>query len=265
VMGLSILAISPTTVLISIQAFLRGLDPDMVVYPIISSTADVAISFFYVLTLTLLAKHRAPTLTFLALVTAAFTLTVANIYRLHRDDSEYRKTIREFILTLVCVSVIVNVTGYTLGRISDRLGSRPEVYAIYPAMIDTVGDVGSMTGSTATTKLSLGTMGASLGDLKGHVSEISYGWIGSFIMFMVYALVSACIYGQGVFWNLAVAVLATNLLVIPIIALISFVVGIVTFRRGLDPDNFIIPFETSLADSLTTIFLYLTVSWRYRM
>jgi len=40
---------------------------------------------------------------------------------------------------------------------------------------------------------------------------------------------------------------------------VSFSVGITTFRLGLDPDNFVIPFETSLADSLTTVILYFMI------
>jgi len=32
-------------------------------------------------------------------------------------------------------------------------------------------------------------------------------------------------------------------------------VAVLTFQRGLDPDNFVIPIESSLADGITTISL----------
>ncbi|MGQ9680131.1 MAG: hypothetical protein ACUVV4_05140 [Candidatus Bathyarchaeia archaeon] len=45
-------------------------------------------------------------------------------------------TIKEFIRTLFVVSVIVNLTGTILKQIT----SSPEVYSVYLALIDTVGD-----------------------------------------------------------------------------------------------------------------------------
>jgi cation transporter-like permease len=36
------------------------------------------------------------------------------------------------------------------------------------------------------------------------------------------------------------------------ITLITFAVGYLTYKKGLDPDNFVIPIESSLADSITT-------------
>jgi cation transporter-like permease len=49
--------------------------------------------------------------------------------------------------------------------------------------------------------------------------------------------------------------LTTNLIAVFIIVVISFAIAIATFRKGLDPDNFVIPIESSLADGITTIAL----------
>jgi len=258
-LGLSILVISPTTFLVSIHSFNRGLDPDMVVYPITSSTADVAISFIYVSLLYLITSGNKLVSMVLFLVTVVFTGTVAWFYLMYRDEREYVKTIKAFMGTLLAVTLIVNITGVMLGRISERIGDMAEIYAIYPAMIDTVGDVGSMTGSTATSKLSLGILKADMSSFKGHLSEVFYSWSGSLIMFTLYAFISASMFGFTNFRSLLATVWWTNLLVIPVISVVSFAVGIVTFRRGLNPDNFVIPFETSLADSLTTVILYLMI------
>ena len=173
------------------------------------------------------------------------------------------ETIREFVITLICVSLIVNYTGNVLKSISQRIGSTPGIYAVYPAIIDTVGDVGSIIGSTATTKLSLGLIGSSFSDIRGHFREISYGWIGSLLMFSLYSVISSTIFGSTDFSKLISTTLLTNLIVIPIIGLISFLVGIITFKRGLNPDNFIIPIETSLADSITTYVLYSVIQLIY--
>lgn len=258
-LGLSILVITPTTFLTSIHAYNRGLDPDMVVYPVTSTTADVSISFIYVSMLRLLARdHPLGNLAMLS-VAASFIGAAAWVHIRSRGKAEYDKTLREFSGTLVIVTLIVTLTGSMLGRISTRIGDTAEIYAIYPAMIDTVGDVGSIIGSTATTKLILGYYEAELSSLKSHMGEVAYAWGGSLLLFALYAIISGTAYGFKGIRSLLAVVILTNVLVVPLISLVSFSVAIVSFNRGLDPDNFVIPFETSLADSLTTVFLYLMI------
>ena len=54
--------------------------------------------------------------------------------------------------------------------------------------------------------------------------------------------------------------LATNILATVSMVFISISVAVLTFRKGLDPDNFVIPIESSLADILTTISLVIMLS-----
>jgi len=256
-LALSIVVVTPVTFLVSIQAYNRGFDPDMVVYPITSTVADVSISFIYVSILRIVSwGHPLGNLAML-LVILAFVAAALAIHARNREQLEYSKTLKEFVGTLVVVTVIVTLTGYVLGRIGEKIGDTPEIYAVYPAMIDTVGDVGSIIGSTATTKLSLGFFPSKFSSIRSHLNEISYAWIGSITLFTVYALISASAYGFGTLRSLLAVVWCTNLLAIPLIAAVSFSIGIITVKKGLDPDNFVIPFETSLADGLTTVILYL--------
>jgi len=45
-MGLSLLFVSPATLAVSVLAFRYGLDPDIIVYPIMSTFADILVLFF---------------------------------------------------------------------------------------------------------------------------------------------------------------------------------------------------------------------------
>ena len=263
-LALSIIVITPTTFLVSILAYDNGLDPDMVVYPITSTTADVSISFIYVMILRLISLESLLVSIILLTIILFFLAAAAWLHIKNLDKREYQKTLREFIGTLVLVTIIVTVTGYFLGRISERIGDTPRIYSIYPAMIDTVGDVGSIIGSTATTKLSLGYFAAEFSSIRSHLNEICYAWSGSLILFTLYAFISGIMYGFSNIVRLLAVVWCTNLLVVPLITLLSFFTGIVTFKRGLDPDNFVIPFETSLADGLTTIVLFLMILFWFR-
>ncbi len=259
-MGLSLVFISPITFLFSVFSYRRGLDPDVVVYPVISTVADIIVTACYLTVLSALTWSPHLSWWLIGAVALIFVIEVFRELRANLREEAFVETIREFALTLVLVSVIVNVTGSALGRITERIGRRPEVYIMYPAMIDTVGDVGSIVGSTATTKMALGLLPSSFPAIKDHLREIGGAWSASVIMFCLYALVSSLLYGLARFGSLFPQMVATNLLVMPMIILISYGVAIETRKRGLDPDNFIIPIETSLSDGLTTIVLLLVLT-----
>jgi mgtE-like transporter len=148
------------------------------------------------------------------------------------------------------VSFIVNVTGSLLDRIN---GTR--MVAVYPAIIATIGGVGSIIGSTATTKLALGLIKPSFSSLKEHFNEIGGAWLASIVMFLVYALLSVLISGVNTLEELLVftgQLLTTNVVAVAVMLFVAYAVAISTFRRGLNPDNFVIPVESSLADTVTT-------------
>jgi cation transporter-like permease len=93
-----------------------------------------------------------------------------------------------------------------------------------------------------------------------HSLEIASAWVASVIMFILYALFSSLIYGREGLLRLLLQVLTMQIIVVPLIILTSFGTAIVTRKRGLDPDNFVIPVETSLSDGLTTIGLLITLT-----
>ena len=53
---------------------------------------------------------------------------------------------------------------------------------------------------------------------------------------------------------------ATNIVAASCIILIAYAVGILTYRKGWDLDNFVIPIESSLADTITTISLLIVLN-----
>jgi mgtE-like transporter len=55
--------------------------------------------------------------------------------------------------------------------------------------------------------------------------------------------------------SLFAILLVANAIAVAAIVLLSYSISILTFKRGLDPDNFVIPIESSFADSITTIAL----------
>lgn len=256
-MALSLVFISPITVAVSVLSFRRGLDPDVTVYPIISTVADIVVTACYILVLNAFFSLSYTGYYLIGVFNLVFLCLV--LYILSKDvrEEEFVKTIKESFLTIALVAFIVNVTGSFLARITEVVGSRPEIYIVYPALIDTIGSVGSIVGSTATTKLILGTLKSSFSSIKQHLNEIGGAWAASLVMFMLYSIISSVTQGMVVFEFLRFTALlfATNILAALSMVIIAYAIGVLTYRKGWDPDNFVIPIESSLADTITTIAL----------
>lgn len=252
------LANSLITIEIAFISFKKGLDPDVIVYPVMSTVADIVITLCYVFTLNLFFLSGSIG-RYIVIFLGVLLITLAlDVLPRCIHDQGFVKTIKESLLTLVFVAFIVNVTGTVLKNISEIVGRRKEIYTVYPALIDTVGDVGSVVGSTATTKLALGLLKPSFHAIRNHVARISATWVASMIMFIVYSVLSLLTQGMftlHAFLGFTALLLTVNVIAVSAIVLISYAVAILTFKRGLDPDNFVIPIESSLADSITSIAL----------
>jgi len=261
-MAISLLVISPLTIIIAFSSFKKGLDPDIIVYPIESTVADILITSCYALMLSIFLQLNIGWFVVLAICVAFMSIATLIFYK-NRREVEFVKTIKEAVLTMFIVAFIVNITGSVLSRISDAVGHRREIYVVYPALIDTMGDVGAIVGSTATTKLALGTIKPSFREIKNHRNQIIGAWIASAIIYAFFAVISSFYQASVSLFSVLefiVLLLATNIFAAVFMVCISFSVAILTFKRGLDPDNFVIPIESSLADTITTLSLFMMLS-----
>jgi mgtE-like transporter len=260
-MGLSMLVISPLTIAIAFSSFKKGLDPDIIIYPIISTMADILVTICYLAVLNWLLSGTG--LIIIALICIAFAgLALGTFYR-SRRETEFLRTLKESFFMIAAVAIIVNITGHVLSAISGFVGQKPKIYVIYPAIINTMGNVGAIVGSTATTKLALGSLDSSVRSIRNHRIQIAAVWIASAVMFMIYALISSLyLFPSSVLEALTFLflLLATNFFAGAVMIFVSFSVAILTFKRGLDPDNFVIPLESSLADVITTVLLFVMLS-----
>ena len=257
-MALSVVFISPLTMFFSVFTFRRGLDPDMVVYPVTSPISDIINTSCYILSFTLFFLFGSVGRYLIWGLDIFFVCFVVYILARSLNNKYFVSTIREFLVTLAFVSIIANVAGSLLDKISGNT-----IYRVYPAIIATIGGVGSIIGSTATTKLALGLIKPNFSSIKQHINEIAGSWIASIIMFVAYAVLSLVISGTVTLQELIKLtgqLLTTNVLAVTIMAVIAYAVAIYTFRRGWNPDNFVIPIESSLADTLTTAAIIISLA-----
>lgn len=262
-MALSVVFVSPLTMGFSVLSFRRGLDPDIIVYPVTSTMSDIISTVCYVLSLSLFFMFEPFGRYLIWILDTVFIVFVVYILVKNRNETKYTETIREFLLTLVFVTLIVNVTGSFLTKIGGVTGDLKAIIAVYPAIITTVGGVGSIIGSTATTKLALGVTTPTFSSIKQHISEIGGAWLASIVMFVIYLILSSLIGGVSTLGDLLIFsshLLITNVLAVSIMIIVAYAVAISTYRRGWNPDNFVIPIESSLADTVTTAAILVAIA-----
>ncbi|MCL4429600.1 MAG: magnesium transporter [Chloroflexi bacterium] len=252
------LLITLITVKFTFISFKRSLDPDTIVYPAISTVADIIITFLYIGVLNL---YTSGSFGRWAIIIFGLINVVLVLIILPRNlrETEFLKIIKESLPTMLLVAFMVNITGTILKGISNLVDGRREIYTVYPAIIDMMGDVGLVVGSAATTKLALGVLAPTFSSIKNHAKNIFSAWTASLMLFAVLGVLSVAVNGmfslQGL-GNLLLILLVSNIISFVAIVVLSYAISILTFKRGLDPDNFVIPVGSSLADAITTIALF---------
>lgn len=238
--------------------FRRNLDPDIIVYPIMSTVADIFITFCFILMLDSFFLYGVMGTYVIVAVLAAHVVLAFYLLQKYGKESDFRRNLKESLPGLLLVSVIANVTGTVLKNISALVDVRKEIYTAYPALGDTVGDAGSIVGFTATTKLALGLLRPSLSSIVHHLKTIVSIWGASIVVFITVALLAPAINGffsLSIFVNLLTVLLVANLLAMFATILFSYGLSIVAFQKSLDPDNIVVPIESAFADTLVTVAL----------
>ena len=254
-MGLALLAV---TIQVAFVSYKRGLDPDIVVYPVMSTVANVFITVCYVLILHLFFSYDSVGKWTVAIVGLAHLLLVLYLLTRNLREPDFVKTIRESLAALLIVAFIFNVTGTVLRGISGFANNRREFYTVYPALIGLVSGVGSVVGSTATTKLALGLLKPRLSSIVNHAKTVLSAWIASIVMFVLLGVAALLMHGvlsPAAFYNYIAVLLVANVFAVVLIVLLSYAVSILAFQKGLDPGNFVIPIEASFAASITSVAL----------
>ena len=251
------------TVKVAFFSFKKGLDPDVVVYPVMSAVSSIFITLCYVVALNLFFSFGSVGTAAVVVLGAANVVLALYLVSKNLHEAEFIKTVRESLASLMIVAVIVNVTGTFLKGVSRYANSRIEFYTVYPSLIGLVSDVGAVVGSTATTKLALGLLKPKLSSIAHHSKNILSAWAASIILFIVLAFAALAIHGiftSTAFYSHVAVLLVANVIAISLIVVISFAISILTFQKGLDPGNFVIPIENAFAASVTTFALLVALA-----
>ncbi len=244
----------PINTLITARGYSKGINPDLISYPVASSISDLLIILVYLTTLML----SLFSLEISVVITLLFTMVSMFLVLKNRRNSRFISVVKEGTLAVMSTLVFGTLAGITLTSIHAILERNVFVIIMYPVTLTLVGDVGAAIGSDMTTQIALGSVDMDLksmllsrrkeklSSLISMISAICFTSILSQVMFKLPTVKFA--FALIVFTVVAVA---ASMMVMMVVAVLS----IYTFKKGLDPDHFLIPIESSFSDFITTILL----------
>ncbi|MEM3465574.1 MAG: magnesium transporter [Candidatus Jordarchaeales archaeon] len=250
------------TPLIAISSYKKGLNPDMILYPIMSTINDILISSIYTLLVLIKIFWSGFFITLSLIMLPLFVAVTIFLTLKHWREEGFRETFREGFPVALLLTLLSQITGSFLSQLEDQIVANPQLLAVYPLLIDSTGDIGVVISSATTARLALGYIEPQMSSIKGKEERkvVLSSLTAGLTLIMSAALATSIAYTQSLlqFVRPFLIIACAEFIVVTPIIIISFGLTILTFRRGINPDNVTIPIITSFADLSITISLFVT-------
>ncbi len=155
-------------------------------------------------------------------------------------------------------------SGTLLSNSERILSSFPIILLVLPSLNSLIGDISTVLVSRLTTHLYLGTLPPKI-QTSDRLKQDFYGLLITILLSLV-ALISlgymlGSVTGIEIINPLLiVSILSSTILILfGLMFVFLFMGSILIFRKGKDPNNFLIPMVTSLADFLTPLFIIILI------
>ena len=257
--------------LLAFFMFKKKLNPDMWVYPTMSTINNIFSTLLYAAMIAILqpknwfaetgewVKITAPTYFMLIPFMLYLGFMGYIIYRNYKKK-DYWAVLKQAMPIQSVTLTINSLTGGILSAADAALINLPGLFLVYPALIDTLGDECTIVANTTSTNLALGTIPARMDAIKDKdlwTNIIGVG-IAGLILHLCYGILGSLIVTDFQHMGAVIGIaLAINLLGYLIVQSIIYLLLIVGYRKGLDPDNIAVPIIASLSNLVSSVLILL--------
>lgn len=257
---ISTIIMLPITMFISLKSFEGGWDPDNITTPFIAAIGDfftLPAIILSVLIVNFIGFHPIVKMVLFAII---IIITIISLISGYTSDNEVRHIVRQSTPVLFFCSILGTVAGGILNNSISTLLKNQTLLTLVPLFSGESGGLVSILGARLASGLHSGLIDPVLRPKK-HTMEnfiaivtlaiIMYPLIGFLAESSTIAFSNI---GVG-FLNSILISLISGMILIFIMLLVVFYISTISYRRGLDPDNIVIPLSTSLTDSISTLIL----------
>ena len=254
---ISVVIMLPVTMFISFRSFKRGWDPDNVTTPLVAAVGDL-----FTLPAIIVALFIISTLKYLELIVfiIIIPLVLASFIYFYKYSEENRIIIRQSTPVLILCSVLGVSAGGILNSSLETLLTNPSLLTLVPLFS---GESGGLV-SILSARLSSGIHSGIIEPLKKPEGESIHNFIIILLLTLVmYPFIGILAESSSVLLNvvgigydkiLLISSIA-GFILIPIMLILVYYISIVSYNRGYDPDNILIPISTSVTDSISSLIL----------
>lgn len=254
---------------VTFLTYLKGLDPDNFSVPIITFTGDaislplLLISTYIVLKLTFEVKCMFIIFLILFLVFLIIRVIV-------RGRKYLRRIVYESFPVLTLCGFLEMIAGLALIVNVERILEAAGILTMVPGFLEDGGAIGGILAAKISTKLHIGDIEPRIVPSKTVVEEFCKAYFLSIIIFPtigVYGYLISSILSLNVppFTTLIVVMLTSGFILTFFISLLVYLISIVSFKKGVDPDNVTIPMVTSTIDAIGMFILVYVLLFFYRV
>ena len=250
----------PITMFISLKSFEGGWDPDNITTPFIAAVGDfftLPALILSVLIVNFVGFHPIVKMVLFAIV---IIITLVSLISGYTSDNEVRHIVRQSTPVLFFCSILGTLAGGILNNSLNTLLKNQTLLTLVPLFSGESGGLVSILGARLSSGLHSGLIDPVLRPKK-HTMEnfiaivtlaiVMYPLIGFLAESSTIAFHNI---GVGFLHSVLISLIAGMILIL-IMLLVVFYISTISYRRGFDPDNIVIPLSTSLTDSISTLIL----------
>ena len=260
------LIVTLITVVVTLACYRYELDLDMIAAPTVTTSGDLVTLPVLIFT-ALLITDASPTIR-MTLFAAALLITAASLLYSQVSGDTIRQIVTELVPLLVPLAFIGTFAGLAYALDLEMLITWAAFLILIPPFMGGCGSIGGILCSRLATGMHMGTLNPATVPGREVMPYFRTTYLYSIVLLPLLALIShlaASLLGlstPGLAVMLAASI-GAGLVVLSLVNVIAYFTAMLSFRYGLDPDNFGIPVITGVIDLLgaTVLIAVINIVW----
>lgn len=250
----------PITMFISLKSYENGWDPDNITTPLIAAFGDFFTLPSIIIAVILVSFFSKIFIAKIVLFAIVILIGVIGLVYGFKQKGNISSIVKQSTPVLIVCSILGAFAGGVLNNSLTTLLNNQSLLTLVPLFSGEGGGLVSILGARLSSGLHSGLIEPALKPKEHTIENFTIIIALAVIMYPIIAFMAESstitFGGIGVGYPSIIAIsFISGLLLILIMIFVVFYISSISYRKGLDPDNIVIPLSTSLTDSISTLIL----------
>ena len=249
----------PVTMLVSIKSFENGWDPDNITTPVIAAIGDLFTLPAIILSILIMSTLTFELIKDFVFIILIIIIILSFIYGL-KYSNESKTILKQSTPVLLVCSLLGAFAGGVFNTSLTTLLTNPTLLTLLPLFSGESGSLVSILGARISSGLHSGLIDPILRPRKNTLYNFLISLTLAIVIYPFIGFIAESssylfgVDGIGLFKVLPISTIS-GFILIPIMMIVVFYISIISYRKGFDPDNIVIPISTSVTDSISSLIL----------